>query len=255
MMGRRFLCLLVIILSSQTLDAQNTSDSLAFNSTFRLGGQRKAGVFSQTVVNGSISLGAQYSRWSFDHNTTYTYSIVNGNRLSDDWTVVSKLRYSFSQQRRLSLTAIHVYKNNLLYRLDNSHRAMLGISLAPFKDNQRFWLFVGSGYEVSRYSGEVFDQSPLVDASRTFGFASLYVENKHQLIKNRLYFQYKLFYIQSVEESRDFTIWIIPSLSFALNESIRFSLNYDYRYRNVHLADIPGFNELLTFNISASFSY
>ncbi len=240
-----FLVLFSVLLST----AQESTDTLRFHTTFTLGGIRKAGVFAQTNVNGGLSINLSKSNWEINNTSTYTYTNVNGKPLSDDWTVVSKLRSLLPNLPEVSPTFIHVYKKNLLYRIINGQRYLLGASVRPIKKKQAFWFFIGVGYEQTLYNGEAFDNSPLLSSSRTFGISTFYVENVHHLLQNKLYLKYNLFYIQSFEEVSDYSIWLIPSINFKLNDYLAFGVNYDYRFRNVHLAAIPSFNELLTFNV------
>ncbi len=243
--------ILLIFFSTGFGLAQSTADTLNFNSTLTFGGMRKAGVFSQTNISANLNTVINKSNWTFDNLAAYTYTNVNGSQLSDDWTVISKLRYSF-QQKQIAPTFIHVYKNNLLYRIENSQRYILGASITPFKKQQQFWFFIGGGYERTLYNGAIFENSPAVNNLRDFGMTTFYLENKHHLIKNKLFLKYSLFYIQSIEEWSDYTIWFLPSLNISINKNLVFGVSYDYRFRNVHLADIPSFNELLTFNVKVS---
>lgn len=244
------LSIFLIFFSISSTLAQET-DTLDFNTTLTLGGMRKAGVFSQTNVNASLSTIARKSKWTFDNQTTYTYTIVNGNELSNDWTVVSKLGYQLAQQP-IAPTFLHVYKNNLLYRIQHSQRYILGASVTPLTDRKQFWFFIGGGYERTIYNGNTFENSPLTSNQRNFGMTTLYIENTHHLIQDKLFLKYSLFYIQSVEEWSDYTFWIIPSLNITINKNLIFAVSYDYRFRNIHLVDIPSFNELMTFNIKIS---
>ncbi|MEM7658847.1 MAG: DUF481 domain-containing protein [Bacteroidota bacterium] len=233
--------------------AQEASDTLQFNSTLSLGGMIQRGVLDQTNVNGSFHASLHQYHWSATHTTTYAYVNANAVKLSDNWTALSILKRSIPGVSRISPTAIHVYKNNLLYRIKHSHRVLGGLSITPLKKRKSFWLFVGLGYDHTAYRGEVFDNSLLIDSVRAFPASLFYLENEHHLFQQKLSFRYELFFIQSLEERADFTLWLIPSLRFKLNQRFSLAVAYDYRYRNVHLEGIPAFNDLISFNLQLQF--
>ncbi|MCI4669580.1 MAG: DUF481 domain-containing protein [Bacteroidia bacterium] len=235
-----------LFLPAKLVLGQEPSDSLNIKISLTLGGRRQAGAFSQTIVNGGLLTVLSKGNWSFDNNTTYTYSIANGFQLSNDWAVVSKLKYN---HRQVSPTAIHIYKNNLLYRIQHSQRYLAGVQITPIKNKREFWFFIGGGYENTNYNGEAFENSELLGSQRSFGLATIYIENQHFFFKKRISLKYDLFFIQSLRERSDFTIWLIPSLNVSINKALSMAIRYDYRFRNVHLTELPGFNEQLTFNL------
>lgn len=232
--------------------AQDYSDSVQVNSTITVGGMRQTGVLSQTNVNGTLQLEAKKSLWSLLNQTTYAYITANERIISDNWTVLSILKRSLLKAPAISPTLLHVYKNNLQYKILNSHRFSFGASITPFKEKQAFWLFVGAGYEHTLYDDEDFVNSLRVSSTREFAATTVYVENEHQLIAEKLTLKYGLFYIQSWQEASDFTIWIIPGLNLAISKRLALAVSYDYRFRNVHLATVPSFNDVLTANLKIS---
>lgn len=238
------------IFSPHSLLAQVESDSVRTSLAVTVGGRRQAGAFSQTLVtvtgNGSIQAG----RWSLDNNTTYSYSIANQFLISNDWTVVTKLRYSPGKEGRISPTLLHIYKDNLIYRIQNSQRGFLGVNIIPLRQERDFWLFVGGGFEHTRYDGDIFFNSPAINSVRTFPLATAYLQNQHTFGAERVSLGYALFYLQSLTEARDWTVWLIPSLNFSITPHLALGVNYDYRFRNVHLEEIPGVNEQLTFSLT-----
>ena len=249
---RQFGLLVMVLFPASEALAQQNEDSLTYSCSLTLGGRRQSGVFSQTLLNGSLTTRLSRSHWSLDNKTTYTYSVANGFQLSNDWAVVSKLTYSLPKQPKLSPTLLHIYKTNLLYRIQHEQRLLLGLHIRPNKEKESFWFFFGGGYEHTLYNGEVFANSPLVNSTRSFALAIFYLENEHQIIKKVLTLKYGLFYIQSLEELNDITLWVLPSLNLTVNQRLIFSISYDYRFRNVHIVDVPSFNEQLTFNLIVS---
>ena len=252
MVTRRFIFSIlsgISFLFPSALISQSGSDSISANLELTLGGRRQAGAFSQTLVTATGTGSVQSSGWSLENNTSYTYSIANEILISNDWSVVSTLRYSPNTWKKVSPTLLHIYKNNLIYRIQHSQRALLGLHLTPLTSKPEFWLFVGGGLEHTRYNGEEFNRSPLINSVRNFPLAILFLENSHVLMKDRVTFSYQLFYLQSLEEAPDWTVWLIPDLQLHVTSAVALSVTYDYRFRNVHLTEIPGFNSQLSFSI------
>ena len=246
------ICILCFAFETQTLLGQEISDTLQYNGSLTLGGSYKTGLFNQTSITGSLENTLKKSDWALYNRTSYFYSEVNNNRLFDDWTVVSKLSYTFTQRAKISPALLHLYKSNLLFRILNSHRFLFGASFTPL-DNQKALLYVGVGFDNTHYAGDEFVNSDLVNFNRRFGISAIHLENTHQFIDKKLSLSYSLFYFQSFKEVTDYTLWIIPSFRVALNKKLSIAINYDIRYRNVHLVDLPAINQSLTANLNIVF--
>lgn len=235
--------------ATQTLFGQAVSDTLQYNGSLTLGGSYKTGLLNQTSITGSVENTFKKSDWALYNRTTYFYSEVNNNPLFDDWTVVSKLSYSFTKRVKISPTLFHLYKSNLLFRILNSHRFLAGASITPL-DNQKALLYVGVGFDNTHYAGDKFVNSDLVNSNRRFGISAIHLENTHQFSDEKFSLTYSLFYFQSFKEATDYTLWIIPGFKVVLSKKLSIAINYDLRYRNVHLVDLPAINQSLTANLS-----
>lgn len=246
------ICLFWLTIAAQSLLGQATSDSLQYSSSLTIGGSYKTGLLNQLNLSGVLVNSLQKSNWLLYNRTSYFYGQVNKVQLFDNWTVVSKVSYSFIKRAKIYPTIFHLYKSNLLYRIINSHRVFVGSGISPL-DNKNALLYVGAGFDNTLYAGEQFVNSDLVNSNRRFGVSVIHFENKHHLADKRLSFSYSLFYFQSFKEATDYNIWIIPSLQFALHKTLSLAINYDLRYRNVHLVDLPAISQDLTVNLNISF--
>lgn len=187
------------------------------------------------------------SNWTLANKTSYVYSTVNGVKVLDDWTVISKLNYLLKKQVRIYPTLLHLYTSNLLFRVNNSNRFLVGAGISPLNDDLFF--LVGVGLENTNYAQEVFKNSDLIGCNRNFGMSTIYIENAHHFANKKLALKYTAFYIHSFKEAGDYTVWITPSLNVVISKKISFAINYDFRYRNVHLIEFPAINESFTFNV------
>jgi hypothetical protein len=88
---------------------------------------------------------------------------------------------------------------------------------------------MGLGYDYAIYRGSFFENSDKVGSIRSFSIASIYLENKQQVIKDQLTLNFGIFYVQSIEESSDYSLWITPSIDFKLNNTFAASIKYDVR--------------------------
>jgi len=232
------------------LGQANFSDSLQVNSTLTFGGAYNTGILNQFTIQGNTTNRIKNPNWLLENRTTYSYSLVNNVTMFNDWTIVSRLSCLASKQQKFYPTLIHFYERVVLYKIKHSNRIILG-SIVPFKDDDmRF--FIGIGYENSIYAQENFNNSSFINARRKFGIAALNFENTHHFGKEKFSIKYRIFYIQSFKELPDFSFWFTPSLNWRISKSLSFAINYDFRYKNVHLIDLPSVNESLTFNISFS---
>lgn len=246
------ICVLWGAFATQGLLGQEGSDTLQYNGSLTVGGSYKTGLLNQTSITGSVENTFKKSDWTLYNRTSYFYSEVNKVRLFDDWTLVSKLSYSFTTGVKISPTLFHLYKSNLLFRILNSHRFLAGASIASLK-NPKTLFYAGVGFDNTNYGGDKFVNSDLVNSNRRFGISAVHFQNTHQFANKKFSLTYSLFYFQSLKEASDYTLWIIPSFQVALNKTLSLSINYDIRYRNVHLVDLPSINQSLTANLRIVF--
>jgi len=244
---------LYVIFSVQTVFGQELSDTLKYKGSFTFGGSYKTGIQNQSTVTGSFSGTLKKSNWVLGNKTSYINAIVNKTKLLDDWEAISRLSYLTDKKIKVYPTLFHFYEKLLLYRINNSNRLVLG-AFTPLNDNDEdSRLFVGVGFENTNYGQEVFRNSDLIDSNRNFTMSTINFKNSHRFGDKKFSLKYNLFYIQSFKEASDYTIWIIPSISMAITKQISFAINYDFRYKNVHLIELPSVNQSLTFNLGISF--
>lgn len=247
-----FICLSCTLFSN-SLWGQEKSDTLSYKATITIGGSYKTGLLNQTNITGTYSHSINKANWELFNRASYFYSRVNDRQILNDWTVVSRLHYSFSSRVIISPALFHLYKSNLLFRILNSHRVLVGAKITPL-ENKEALLYLGVGVENTHYAGEEFANSVVIDSNRRFAISTFHVENTHHFSDPKLSLSYSLFYFQSLQERSDFTIWVIPSFNISINQQLSLALAYDFRYRNVHLLDLPSTNQALTVNLSVFFN-
>ena len=96
--------ILWVAFATQPLLGQEGSDTLQYIGSLTLGGSYKTGLLNQASITGSLENSFKKSDWAVYNRTSYFYSEVNNNRLFDDWTVVSKLGYTFRKRAAISPT-------------------------------------------------------------------------------------------------------------------------------------------------------
>lgn len=245
---------LVLMLFFTTGTAQDIGDTLKYKTSISLGGNRRTGLNAQNSFRGSLNIKLSKSSWEFLNISDYAYMEINGSRFANDLKTISFIKKSFSEKKTVVPTFIHVFENSLLYRINTRQSVKLGATITPFKKRKQFWFFTGLGYENTVYQGDVFVNSDKIDRRRRFSLVAIYLENELELIKNRLTLRYALFYVQSLEELYDFTLWFTPSLNIKISNKFAFAIKYDARFRNVHLIELPRFNDILTYSLKLSLS-
>ncbi len=248
-----FLVLFIAIIVYSDCYGQMT-DSLKHKIDFQIGGQRKAGIFSQTSLRVTASNQLERRKLILKNVSGYTYTNVNNMKIADDWDFRSILMYRSSSNARLLPAIAHNFHSNLLYRIGSSHRGIAGLRTIPFKKIPNFTFLLGAGYEHSNYSGEIFLNSSYVSRQRSFalGFANL--SGEHILGKHKMLFQYNLSFVQSIREAKDYFLWLTAGISLPISKIFSIGVNYDLRFRNVHLEEIPQVNDLLLINFKVDLS-
>jgi hypothetical protein len=243
-----FFIILLIALPISVAFGQDT-DTLTYEFDPQVSGQLKRGVFSQTSARVDANTKVENIKLVFTNQSSYTYTEVNGTIISDDWHFRSILMLKPQPTSRLLPAFAHNYIKNVLYRINGSHRALTGLRMIPFKKKKDFSFILGAGYEFSNYSNNVFVNSPLESNQRDFALAFFNISGKHKLGKLKILLEYNFSSVQSFKEASDYSIWLTSGLSVPLNEKLSVGLKYDYRFRNVHLENLPSVNDLLLFNI------
>ena len=225
------------------------SDSLRYRVSVQIGGQRKTGVFSQLSLRVTAKNRLERKKLIFQNVSGYTYTNVNSTKIADDWDFRSILLYKADSSARLLPAIAHNFHSNILFRIGSSNRGIVGIRTIPFKKIPNFTFLLGAGYEHSRYSGEIFLNSPYVSNTRSFPLGFANISGKHILAKSKIIFDYNLSFVQSIREVKDHFLWFTPGVSLPIHKSLSVGINYDLRYRNVHLEEIPQVNDLLLVNL------
>ena len=243
-----FMVFIAILLLYSDTFGQST-DTLKYNFNLQIGGQRKRGVFSQTSLRAVANTKLENKKLVINNLSTYTYTEANGFNIADDWHFRTIATLKLNSTTRFSPVFGHNYLQNVLYRIKNSHRGLAGVKILPVKNYKNFSFIFGAGYEFSQYTDEVFQKSPLVSSQRDFALGFFNLSGKHQLGKSKIRLEYNLSYVQSVKEAQDFSFWLTSGVSVPVGKHLFLGVNYDFRFRNVHLIDIPNINDLLMFNL------
>ncbi|MFK7787491.1 MAG: hypothetical protein AB8B56_20375 [Crocinitomicaceae bacterium] len=250
--SRLFLVMLVLFLTSSESFGQD-SDSLKYKLSFQIGGQRKRGVFSQTSLRVTSINTLEKGKISLKNFSSYTYTEVNGFNIADDWDSRTILLYKKDSSSRFLPALAHNFHSNVLYRIRNSNRGIAGMRITPFK-TQDFTFLIGAGYEHSNYSDDVFLNSPYVSNQRNFALGFGNFSGKHKLGKHQILLDYNFSFVQSLREIKDYSIWLTSGISLPIGKVLYIGVNYDLRFRNVHLQDIPRINDLLMLSAKINIS-
>ncbi|MFY0674817.1 MAG: DUF481 domain-containing protein [Bacteroidia bacterium] len=248
------LLVFIMVLLTITDTLAQESDTLKYAVDFQVSGQRKRGVFSQTSLRVTANNHLETKKLIVTNLSSYTYTEANDFNLADDWHFRTIMMFKMKSTSRILPSIAHNYFKNVLYRINHSNRALAGLRILPFKQYQDFSFVLGAGYELSNYTDETFVNSPLVSSQRDFTLGFANISGKHKIGKNKILINYNLSYVQSFEESKDFSFWLTSGLSVPLSKRFSFGVNYDYRIRNVHLVDLPNINDLLMFNVKLNLS-
>ncbi|MDW3194290.1 MAG: hypothetical protein R8G66_18085 [Cytophagales bacterium] len=227
-----------------------STDTLKYKFDIKIGGQRKSGVVSQITLRVTSNNELENKKLILTNLSSYTYNEVNGVNIADDWEFRTYAMLKLNSTTRLLPVFAHNYFKNVLYRITSSHRALAGVSIIPFKRYKDHSFIVGAGHEFSNYNGEVFAESSVVSSQRNFPLVFLKISGKHKLGKHKILIGYNFLSVQSFKEAKDYSFWLTSGVSVPLNKKISIGVNYDFRFRNVHLSDIPTMNDLLLFNIT-----
>ena len=239
--------MLSLLLCSDAFGQSN--DTLNYKFDLQIGGQQKRGVFSQTSLRVTSTNKLENKKLVLNNQSSYTYTEVNGTKLADDWHFRTILMFKLKSTERILPIFGHHYFKNVLYRISNSNRAFTGVRIIPIKKYKDFYFVAGAGYEYSNYSNEVFINSPFISSQRDFGLAFFGLIGKHQIGKHKILLEYNFSSLQSFKEANDFSFWLTSGLSVPIGKHLFLGLSYDFRYRNVHLVEIPNINDLLMFNV------
>lgn len=227
---------------------QNT-DSLHYDLDLQIGGQRKTGVFSQNALRVTSTNKLEKGKVALNNFSSYTYTQVNGGVIADDWDFRTIVTYRPKSNSRILPAVAHNFHSNVLYRMRNSNRGILGLRFIPFKKVSEFTFLIGGGYERSNYNGDTFSNSKSISDQRSFTLGFINFTGRHKFGKSKIAFNYNLSLVQSTKELDDFSLWYNAGFSFPLAKSIALGINYELRYRNVHLEMVPNVNDLLIFNL------
>lgn len=243
---------IVILLFGSGSFGQST-DTLKYNINFQIGGQRKRGAFSQTSIKARVNIKFENEKLVFNNQSSYTYTEANGFNIADDWHLRTIGMFKLNSTSRCLPLFGHNYLKNVLYRILNGNRTFTGVRIIPVKQYD-FSFTLGAGYEFTSYANETFINSTQVSNQRDFSFGFFNLLGKHNLGKHKIIFEYNLSLVQSFEEANEFAFWTTSSISVPFGKHLSLGVNYDFRYRNVHLVDLPKINDLLLFNLRFNFS-
>ncbi|MFK7946560.1 MAG: hypothetical protein AB8G11_03135 [Saprospiraceae bacterium] len=243
-----FIVFIAILLLCSDAFGQNT-DTLKYKFDFQIGGQRKRGVFSQTSVRAIANNKLENKKLVLNNLSSYTYTEANGFNIADDWHFRTIAMLKLNSTTRLLPVFGHNYHQNVLYRITNSNRTLAGVKIIPIKQYKDFSFILGAGYELSRYTDDIFVNSNLISSQRDFTLGFFNLAGKHQLRSNKILIEYNFSLVQSFEEAKDFSFWLTSGVSVPFGKHLFLGVNYDFRFRNVHLIDIPNINDLLMFSL------
>jgi len=249
-------CLLCcsILFATFSLVAQETyPDTLTYSLGIDVSGARSTGIFSRTSFRVGVHLHLTHGRLEFNNDLSYQFNNTNGLKLLDDWRNVTSLQYHLGGAWNWFPIVLHLYENNIIYRVDRRNQLGVGIGGYPLdKNGYQIRFTTGYFYENETYNGDTFINSELIDPQRINNNVWLHLTTKIPIAK-RGSFNIDFWYFQSFKESEDYALSILPKLQMKINEHFSFMVRYDWRFENVFLEPLVDTNDLLLFGLNVKF--
>ncbi len=220
--------LLVILLSTSNYgfsqsDQVKPKDSLSFNYKFNASMSLAKGRLNQLMVPLSLHTTLSNKTFGIDLVGSYVYQKLNGFPFQNE--IITRGTFTLFPQKRIRPIAGYIYESSLLYQMKSRHSPGLGFGLTVIKKtNHELRLNSFASYDKTEFEN--------VAGYETFR-ANFILFGSHVLIKDKLHFNYTLFYFQSVQDETNYTIRFEPKLLFKLNKIFSLSANMNYRYENI----------------------
>jgi hypothetical protein len=220
--------LVVILLSTSNFgfsqsDQVKSKDSLSFNYKFNASMTLAKGRLNQLTIPFSLQTTLTNKTFGIDLVGSYVYQKINGFPLQNER--ITRGVFTLFPQKRIRPIIGFIYESSLLYQLNSRHSPGLGIGMTIInKTNHELSLNVFASYDKTEFDNIV--------GYETFR-ANFIFFGSNVLIKDRLHFDYTLFYFQSVQEGTNYTIRFEPKLLFKLSKIFSLSANANYRYENI----------------------
>jgi len=204
-------------------DQIKPKDSLSFNYKFNASMRMSKGRLNQLMI--PLSLQTTLTKKAFEIALigNYIYHKINGFQLEND--ILTRGVFTLFPQKRIHPVIGYIYESSLLYQVKSRHSPGLGIGLTIInKTNHKLRLNSFASYDKTEFDN--------IQGYETFR-ANLILFGSDVLIKDRLDFNYTIFYFQSVQDGTNYTLRFEPKLLFKLNKIFSFSVNMNYRYESI----------------------
>ncbi len=244
---------LIFFTNDELIAQADEEKDLSYKIGLRVSGSRISGTFTQNTLQLGLETNFDHKKWELHNSLSYRFNRTNGLAIEDNWYDLLTFAYYPNEQKLWFPAAFYHYDNNLIFRVNRRHRFGAGIGTIPV-DNAKAYLriVITGGYEDTHYNGSDFVNSDLDMPIRQNGLFMVYLNNNYTLVENRLLFKLRIFYMQSLKERADYDLWFTPSLAYKVNKYLSFSINYDYRFENVHLEPIGPANDVLLFGMNVN---
>ena len=220
--------LLVILLSISNFGLAQSNqampkDSLNLKYKFNASMKLAKGRINQLFVPLSLQITLANKTFEIDVVGSYIYQKLNGFQLQNER--ITRGTFSLFPQKKIRPLVGFIYESSLLYQLNSRHSPGIGIGMTIInKTNHELRLNLFASYDKTEFENIV--------GYETFR-ANFIFFGSHILIKDRLNFDYTLYYFQSVQERTNYTVRFEPKLLFKLSKIFSLSLNANYRYENI----------------------
>lgn len=206
-----------------TQDSIQTKDSLSLSYRFNASMMYTKGRLNQFMV--PLSLQATLSNNTFEIQAIgkYTYHEINGFELENE--ILTRTVFTLFPRKKIRPVIGYIYESSLLYQLKSRHSPGVGFGFTIVK-NKRHELLLNS---FASYDQTKFENVPGYETFR----ANLILWGSHQLIVDKIHFNYNFFYFQSVQDKTNYVIRFEPKLLFKLTEIFSLTANLDYRFENI----------------------
>lgn len=210
----------LLVLNSESVSAQ---DTLTVQYSLNARGTFKEGQLNQTILSldGNYALTAQ--DWKIELFGNYSYLKTNG-RVGEN-ELLGRVLVSFFPKKRWFPAIGYIYYKSAFYQIQSRHTPGIGIGWRALKNKSN---------NINFYAWVAYDDTKFKNISGydTFRINTFLVGN-HKLIPDKLSLQYKIYYLQSLEESNNYIWRIEPTFLFQLSRKFSLTINLESHFENI----------------------
>jgi|TARA_B110000093_G_C12964215_1_gene408801 hypothetical protein len=210
-------------LGSAQTDQVKQKDSLRFEYKLNASLRLQTGRINQLLVPASLHTKLFNKTLELSLLGNYTYQKLFNNQMQDEKYARGIL--SFFPKNNIRPMVGFIYESSRLYQMKSRHSPGIGFGLTlKNTTNHKLKINAFASYDQTEFEN--------IEGYATFR-TNFIVFGKHVLVKDKLQFDYTLYYFQSVQDGTNYTFRFEPKLLFKLNKILSFTTNANYRYESI----------------------